>query len=354
MRKSLLAKALQELRSCHTLTIELLAKLRGCLTGTQLLAILSLSKARQCLSALHALTKQRLTKPSHLLRCTKLLLISLLAKTGLSLPACDALSIQSLPKARHLLSRTQLLAIEVLAKLGHCLRALQALSKQCLPQSSLLLGGTHLLAITLLADSKSLLRKLLLRSAVSLFCCQIDALLLLERAQSLPIAALQQVRDGLLIGKVLLISEIRLSNTCAVATEGPGTDCFTGQSLTLLSVLLGLCCHRLLNDVRQEGRHILIDALLAKLFRRNRLRSCQGSLTGELLEWCASPESGLCSPCRCAIIWRCCPCCGSKTLRRCLIVRSGCPHRSLSACCCSLIERAGRTASPTDICCGLA
>ena len=159
-----------------------------------------------------------------MLRCAKLLTICLLPKCGLRLTRANALAVESLPKACHLLSRPKLLAVQILPKVCQSLRTLQALPKQCLTQSGLLLGRAHLLPIALLADGKRLLRELLLRCTVCLLCCQIDALLLLERAKSLPVTALQEICECLLIGEVLLIGKVCLCNASAVAAESTGPE----------------------------------------------------------------------------------------------------------------------------------
>ena len=132
-------------------------------------------------------------------------------------------------------------------------------------------AGAH--AEGLLTEPSEALTRLLESLPVSLLSGEVHALLLLERAQRLPIATLQQIGERLLIGEVLLIREIGLRDTGTVAAEGTRTDSFAGQSAALLSILLRLSRHRLLNDVAHEGRHVLSDALLAELLRRDALRT---------------------------------------------------------------------------------
>lgn len=113
----------------------------------------------------------------------------------------------------------------------------------------------------------------MLRLTIGLLRREINALLLLERAKGLPIAALQQIGERRLIGQTLLPSKVRLRNAATVAAKSTGRNrvAFKGRTLRgSLFLLQGLLC---LDDVLQIGRHILVDLLARELGWIDCLRS---------------------------------------------------------------------------------
>lgn len=134
-------------------------------------------------------------------------------------------------------------------------------------------AGAH--AEGLLAQPSEALPRLLESCTVGLLRGEIDALLLLEGTERLPIAALQEVRQRLLIGEVLLIREVGLCDARTVATESPSPNRIAGESIALLSILLSLRSHRLLHHVAEERRHIGLQCCAAELLRAYSLRACE-------------------------------------------------------------------------------
>ena len=136
---------------------------------------------------------------------------------------------------------------------------------QLLAEGRLLLGRTYALGIILLPNAKHLVGGLLQCGTVSLGRPEIDALLLLGCAQGLPIALVQDVREGLGIGKLLLLSKVCRRDARAVTAKSSRHDGVAGLARHRLLVLLVQHARSTLQHLLDVGRLKLVDLVSADL-----------------------------------------------------------------------------------------
>ena len=310
-----LAQGRPLLRCRKALTEALLAQsgLLRCRSGT--LTKLLFAQSSKLPRRSSALTKLLLTQRSKLPRCSGTLTKLLLAQSGLLRCRSSALTKllfaqSSLLRCRGgtltklLLSQGGLrlrsasaLTVNLLTKGGKVLTGGGSHAKKLLAQIALLLSGGKTLTEALLANAKRLLRGLLLCSAVCLCSPEAKLLLLLRGVKRLAKALIKNARKNLSVSQILLLVEVRRSNTRPVATKGPRANGVAHlPRLLLLVLLVEKASGALQNSAKIRGK-ILVDLISTQLIGVHCLRAAAHELSCNLLErLCA--HQGLLRPVR--------------------------------------------------------
>ena len=174
-------------------------------------------------------------------------------------------------------------AVDALPQASNLLPSRQALTELLLSQACKLAGSGGTLAKLLLANTHHLTGANLQGGAISLLSAKANPLLLLRRPQRLPVAGVVEVRDGLLIGKVLLIGEVGRRDARPIPAKGARPDGVAGKLRLLLLVLLVHRLHGRADHAVEVWRHILVDCALPQVGRVYGLRACRSKASGGLI-----------------------------------------------------------------------